>query len=163
MRPLAAILLAVLILGSVKAYQLFESSLPAPVSVAQAQVSAAGQFSVDLTLTFDAGPDDFALAPLSALVELQGRELYRSRERIPEGRAIVVEDVAGVVEGVNSFFIKIAPAEADSTRQRAVRVRVLRDGVSIAEETLWSEPGAAVEGIVQVGVPPTRSDAPHEH
>jgi hypothetical protein len=163
MRPLAAILLAILILGCVKAYTLFENSLPSPVVLSNTQDRAAGKFSVDITPTFDAAPDDFALEPLSVLIQLQGQELFRSQERLPAGNAIVVEDVEGVVEGANSFFIKIAPAESDFTSQRAVRIRVLRDGESVSEETLWSEPGAAVEGIVNVHVAHSHSSEPHSH
>lgn len=163
MRPFAAILLAVLIFGSVKAYTLFENSLPSPVDPSRAPDRAAGRFSIDVTLTFDAAPDDFALEPHSVLIELQGRELFRSRERMPAGSPIVLEDVEGIVEGVNSFFVKVAPADSDFTSQRAVRVRVLRDGMPISAETLWSDPGAAVEGIVNVQVEHTRSSAIHEH
>ncbi|MBP87709.1 MAG: hypothetical protein CMJ64_13465 [Planctomycetaceae bacterium] len=162
MRPLAAILIAAVTLGTVKAYTLFERSLPAPVVIANALDRAAGKFSVEVALTFDAAPDDFALEPLSVLIQLQGSELFRSQERLPAGQAIVLEDVEGVVEGVNSFFIKIAPAESDFTSQRAVRVRVLRDGVAISENTLWSEPGAAVKGIVKIDVKHA-SAGPHPH
>jgi hypothetical protein len=163
MRPIAAILLAVLILGSVKAYTLFERSLPPPIDISTVQQSATGKFSVDVTLTFDAAADDFALEPLAVVIELQGHELFRSLEPVPAGRPIVVEEVPGVVEGRNSFFLKVTPTESDFTSQRAVRVRVLRDGMPIAEETLWSEPGAVVEGIVNVDVEPAHASELHEH
>ena len=163
MRPLAAILLAVLILGSVKAYMLFERSLPPPMVVSTVQQSAAGKFSVDVTLTFDAAADEFALEPLSVVIELQGQELFRSREPVPADRPIVLEDVPRVVEGRNSFFLKVTPADSDFNSERAVRVRVLRDGEPVSEQTLWSEPGGVVEGIVNVDVQPTHVSELHQH
>lgn len=163
MRPILALLIPIVVFGCIRAYTVFERSLPTPQVVTIAPEQAAGTFAVDLTLTFDAAPDDFALEPLSVLVQLQGEELFRSTEDYQAGASILLEDVGGIVEGANSFFVKVAPAESNFTAQRAVRVRVLRDGQPIAEQTLWSRPGEAVEGEVQIVVHKQTTSVPHEH
>ena len=164
MRPLIALVVAVIILGSVEAYVQFHKSLPKPQAVQSRFQLAEGKFSVDLTPTFEARPDEFDLDPASVLVELHGKELFRSRDVVKQGEPIVIDEVPGVAEGSNSFYIKVAPGNQGSSAMRAVRVRVLRDGQSVAEQTLWSEPGAPVEGVVEVLVPRSRQAAhPHEH
>jgi hypothetical protein len=81
-------------------------------------------------------------------------------------------DDAASAAGRNEFYIKATPAEPDretdefaldespSSRpvSRAVRVRILRDGVPIGDQTLWSEPGQPVEGVAAVEVEPAPSD-----
>lgn len=163
MRPLFAMLIPFVVFGSVRAYALFERSLPTPPVVSIVADEAAGKFSIDLTLTFDAAVDDFALEPVSAVVQLLGKDLLRSKEPHSAGTPILLEDIDGVVEGTNTFFVKVAPAENDFASQRAVRLRVLRDGRPVVDQTLWSARGDVVEGIVEVLVPRHAASDPHEH
>ena len=58
-----------------------------------------------------------------------------------------------MVAGQNEFFVQAAPQDTTTARARAVRVRILRDGNPLADETLWSEPGEVVQGAVLVHVP----------
>ncbi len=86
MRPLLALILAVVILGGLQLYMVFRPQ-PKVVAVDYEQ-TATGKFTVDVTLTFDAGPDAFALDPTTApvvLLQLRGRDLVRHTE--PCGRA----------------------------------------------------------------------------
>ena len=106
-------------------------------------------------MTFAAGPDPFALdldnAP-SLLVTFRGRELLRITEEIPAGEPVRIEDVEGVVAGANEFFVAASPTSTDAAVARAIRVRILRDGATVAEQSLWSDPGESVDGIVVVDV-----------
>ena len=163
MRPLFALFIPLMVFGSVRAYTLFERSLPAPVVIAISPQQAEGQFTLDLTLTFDAAPDEFDLEPSSAVVQLQGRDIFRSKEPHQAATPIRLKNVEGVVEGINTFFVKVAPAKSDFTSQRAIRLRVLRDGEPVADHTLWSTPGEVVQGTVEVLVPKHRVSEPHKH
>jgi len=164
MRPLIALAIVVLVFGSVEAYMLFQDSLPV-ADVAESVVEhAGGKFSVELTLTFDAAPDGFALEPVSALVQFDGKDLFRSAERIAAGTSIVIDNVKDILAGKNDFYVKIVAADERFDLQHAVRLRVLRNGAPIAEHTLWSDPGEPVEGVVRVDVPAhVPVSHPHEH
>ncbi len=58
-----------------------------------------------------------------------------------------------MVTGRNEFFIRAIPQDSTNPIARAIRVRILRDGQPLTDETLWSEPGDVVEGAVVVEVP----------
>ena len=110
--------------------------------------------------------DDFALEPASVLVRLGGRDLLRRADRVPAGTALVIDDVPGIVEGRNEFYVQVTGSEQARSGARAVRVRVLRDGrpMDRAEQTLWSAPGERVEGVVVLDVPKRGSaEEPHDH
>jgi hypothetical protein len=151
MRPLLAFLTVITILGGLQLYMLYRPQRTAVVGE-QPEQRALGRFQVELTLTFDAGPDEFALDRSDAptlLVRLRGQDVMRRTEPV-EAVEQVVADVAGLVAGRNEFFVQATPRETTAERARAVRVRVLRDGTPIADQTLWSEPGELVQGALLV-------------
>ncbi len=157
MRPLLALLLCLAIFGTVGGYlRLSEEVRQRTVQGQDAQhvEIATGKFSVEVTLTFDAGgASAFALEPTeetSLLVLFQGRELIRSKESIAAGTPLRVEDIQGITSGMNEFYLEAHPSDQASPMTHAVRVRVLRDGHPIADETLWSEPGLPVRGTVRL-------------
>jgi hypothetical protein len=155
MRPLLALIVAGAILGGLQLYMRTRPQ-PAGRQAGVAEHMAEGHFSVELTLTFDAGPDAFAvdLADAAALlVRLRGREILRRSEAIAAGQQLRVDDVAGVVSGHNEFYVQATPRDAVAAVSRAVRVRILRDGHPIADQTLWAEPGEVVQGAIVVDVP----------
>jgi hypothetical protein len=164
MRPLLTVVIAVLVFGSVKGYMLFQDSLPKPPVIQTFARQAEGSFSVEIVLTFDAAADAFSLEPTSALVQFHGEDLLRSQEPLPAGAPIVIEDVANVVAGKNSFYVKISAADDSFNSQHAVRLRVMRDGQPLAEHTIWSRPGEPVEGVIDVDVlGQQQTSDPHEH
>jgi hypothetical protein len=154
MRPLLAFAVVIVILGGLQLYMTFRPQ--ARREAARAEVQAAGQFAVEITLTFDAGPDEFALdvsdAP-SLFVQLRGHDLLRRSDPIEAGSQINVESVDGIVVGANEFFVQATPQDTTANVARAVRVRILRDGQPLADDTLWAEPGDVVQGAVVVDVP----------
>ncbi len=160
MRPLLALLIAALIVGVVQGYMWFQASLPRPELQRVEPAAAAGTFSLEITLTFDAQPDAFE--PTSLVVLHAGRELLRRDDRVPAGEGVKIE-IAELPVALNEFFVTASAGDEATPAARAVRVRVLRDGAPIAEQTLWSEPGEPVSGKVLVDVPADRREHAHEH
>jgi hypothetical protein len=182
MRPFFALIVVLTTLGSVALYCYFVETLPARPSSEDVLLVAEGKFNVEITLTFDANADTaFVIDPTSVLVSLEGRNLINSSEAFTAGRPVIAEDVAAVKVGPNEFWVEVHAGDAaDEGRDsfsigldetageekvavaRAVRVRILRDGIPIAEQTLWSEPGEPVEGKVSVVVPADEIPS-HDH
>ncbi len=156
MRPLLAALILGVLLGGLKLYMAVRPSreISAPPKLLP---SAAGRFAIDVTLSFAAGPDPYALesdnAP-SLLVLFRGQEILRENTILEPGAIVRRDDLDSVAVGANEFFLRATPQDSNSLAARAVRLRVYRDGHPIAQQTLWSEPGGAVEGAVVVDVPP---------
>jgi hypothetical protein len=164
MRPILAFVVATTILGGLAFYMSVRRSGAAGAPVRIIEI-APGRFDVELTLTFDAGPDPFALDagdPPSLVVMLVGKEILRETATVKSGHPRVVEDVPGVATGTNEFFVRATPADGSAPAVRAIRVRILRDGHPISAQSLWSEPGQPVEGVVRVKVEATLDEHDHE-
>ena len=190
MRPLLAVGVIVVALGSVQAYITFVGSVTGGKYGRIEQTAAEGRFHVNLTISFNARATVFE--PESVLFQLHGRTLLRMEEPVPAGTVLPIDPVDGIVEGVNEFYLKVATAEAEAEedgdfslsaddapgestaaagpggadKSRAVRVQVFRDDQLIVEETIWSELGQAVDGTVTLLVPAgsgTTDDDDHEH
>lgn len=160
MRPFWAICAVFGILGGLQAYM---SLRPRPmVAPDYRPVVVGGEFSADLTLTFAAGPDPFALdvndAP-SVLLQFQGEDVLRIVEMVAPGEPILVEQIEGIVAGRNEFFVQVSPQDLDANVARAVRIRISRDQMPIADQTLWSPAGEPVEGVIVIDVPRRGNEA----
>ncbi len=186
MRPFIAIILVGSILGSVAAYGWFVRSLPKTEVVDLELDRATGEFTVDLTLTFDAVNNAFTLEPTSILVKFEGQSVYHSAETVYAGTPLEIP-VSGVKVGMNEFYIEINTPDVEVGRPRnddgfslnldsneasepvrilshAARIRVLRDGETIADETRWSQPGQPIRDTVIVEVPDsTHTGRDHNH
>ncbi|MBW3598857.1 MAG: hypothetical protein KY475_16480 [Planctomycetes bacterium] len=169
MRPLLAILISFLIFAAVGSYlrlaealRVAQAKLASPEDV---EVVVEDEFDLEITLTFDAGADNaFALAPTQSaavLVRFRNREVLRIDEPVPAGTPLRVEGIGGVVEGANELYVEAHPAAQGLPVAHAARVRVFRNGVPIAEKTLWSEPGLPVTGTIRIDVGAASDD--HEH
>lgn len=156
MRPMLAVLISATILGSVWLYLRSESRRTITPAMSPLQV-AAGQFDLDITLSFDAGPDRFALDAAqtpSLIVEHLGEAILKRTDMISAGTPVRVEAVPQIQPGKNSFFVRCTPSESETPVARALRIRVWRDGTPVADSTLWSAPGAPCEGVVEVEISP---------
>ncbi len=161
MRPLLAILTAVVVLGTVKMF-LTMSRRDQNATAPPVETVAAGTFSVDVLLTFEAVLDPFALDEkdsCSLQVDFRNHTIIRERSNIASG-TLLASDVAGIVEGPNEFWCFATAAETDDQLTRALRIRVLRDDVPIAEQWIASDPGGPVTGPVTVTIPPGYSAEP---
>ena len=192
MRPLLAIGVILVALGSVKAYITFVDSVTGRVFTQTLEVQADGRFRVDLTISFDAHASAFN--PESVLLTLHGgRTLLQRETSVPAGTVLSIDIPSSwIVEGANEFYFKVATGEAEmednaafslsgedplpestpqgdlggADKSRAVRIRMFQDGQLIDEETFWSEPGLAVEDIMTVILPAGSvavEDPHHEH
>ncbi len=154
MRPILALMISTVILGSVWTY--LKSQSPRATSKAEPVLQPVeGQFDVEITLTFAAGPDAYALRETDApslIVEHLGHAILNRTDQIAAGASVLVEGVPHIERGKNSFFVRCTPREPDAEMARALRMRVLRDGIPVADSTLWSAPGAPCEGIVEVDI-----------
>ena len=75
-------------------------------------------------------------------MRFNGQELLRVTERVSAGDPLRIDPLPGAVVGRNELFLEAAPPIEQGNRAHAVRVRILRDGVTFAEKTFWSEPGS---------------------
>lgn len=164
MRPLIALLGSAAILLGVHFYLRFAESLRVQARVETAQTPAAGIFSARITLTFDAAADEFSLEPTSLILRQQSRELLRRDEPVSAGEPIVIDNIAGINEGQNEFYFECVPRNDGKSIARAVRLELLRDGVVVADTTLWAAPGQVPRGKIALDVPASRKETDeHAH
>jgi hypothetical protein len=160
LRLLAAAVISLLILGGLS---LFIAGREGPAYgdvVERTNAKAAGAFSVDVTLSFSpTASDPFAVVEKQAtprpavVLKLNGREILSVDKEIPAGELITANDVAGVVVGRNEFLVEADPPLDVANRAHAIRVRVQRDGKTVAEKTTWSEPGTRLVSRMLLDVP----------
>jgi hypothetical protein len=135
-----------------------------------ARAPAKGIFAVEVTASFAAEPDPFALdtgkeKAAGLVVRVNGVEVLRATHVTP-GKALRAEPVPAVLEGKNELFVEASPPPDQLNRSHAIRIRVLRDGEPVAEKTLWSEPGTPVAAVFPLDVPasaPAEKDDHRDH
>lgn len=116
-------------------------------------------YSLEVTLSFDPAPDAFALRagddqpPAAFLVRLHGREILRMEEGPKAGRPVRLEAPPGLGPGLNEFFVQAGPPAEAEGKAGAVRLRLVRKGIVIAETTLWADDGKPAAGIFRVDLP----------
>lgn len=169
-RPLLVLVMAVLVWGSLASFLKFRASLPTPEIVENVRVDAQSVYSISITLTFDAQGDAFS--PLALRVSLDGVEepLYESNTTIAAGVPILISPVAGIKVGVNELLVEVGSgsgfaAASQQQTANAIRVQVLANEEVIIEQTLWSEPGNTINGLIVLDVPENAaaSASPTEH
>lgn len=150
-RPIAVLLLAAAVFGTLIGYSRFVASLPSLRSEYHEPPAADGTFRLELTLSFDAEQDAFSLPDdPSLLVRLGGHDLLRRTDRVSATEKIAVANPPGIVAGRNAFYVRAVPDKEAIARPCAVQLRILRDDQLLREMTLWSQPGDVVSGEVQI-------------
>lgn len=156
-RIVTALLLWTVLVGGLALYMQRRTPVEA-VEGFQPQ-AAKGLFGIEVTTSFNALPDPFALDTgdggegAALRLRVNGVEALTLREPVAAGTLIRVEKAPGMITGVNEFFVEASPPLEESDRAHAVRVRVFQNGESLAEETLWSEPGSRVAGTFTLELP----------
>lgn len=154
MRPFLAFLTVITILGGLQGYFMLRDRF-GPSAAPLVERPAPGLYSLEITLTFDAGPDPFALeAGDQTCLEVlfRGDALLRRTERVSAGEVVVITPISSIMagsdeaQGRNEFVVRATPADSRPELAYAARVRLLRDGASVAEQILWSDSGGKVEG-----------------
>jgi hypothetical protein len=166
-RILAAIAVWLVLVGGTGLYLRQHEARAASGEAAPEAPLAAG-YRVELTPTFAAAPDPFALqldaaatAP-ALVVRLNGTEILRRADNVVAGEVIVLEEIPPVAEGANELFVDAAPTGDAALQSHALRVRVMRGAETIADETVWSVPGAALSGGVTFTAH-VATEAAHDH
>lgn len=164
-RFVLAALAWVVCVGGVSFYMHARDSYQAPRSVqAVAPEAAAARYDLELTLTFDARPDPFALsddeaAPVS--LRLNGEALDSALDGVGPGEPWRLEGMQGVVQGVNELLVTANPPVGDA-RSNGVRARVTAHGQDVADETFWSRGGERIIGALRFTVGGQDGDG-HDH
>lgn len=161
MRPLLSMGVVIFILGGLQFYmQARQHFGQLPVQLIERP--APGKFDLEVTLSFDAGigsADPFAVGTekqdeLVLLVTFRGKPLLQSREPLKAGQPLRIENIQGIVtgksslEGRNEIYLRIRPADLNAKHPRAAHVRILRDDLEVASQTLWSDPHKILQGSI---------------
>jgi len=184
-RPLLVLLMATAVWGSLTLFQKFQASLPKPEAVENVRAAAQSVYEIEITLTFDAHGDAFS--PLALRVSLDGVDepLFESNTVVRAGVPVLISPVVGIKVGVNELLIEVGsgavdgaafavlggtdePAARDAPLHqiaRAIRVQVMANEEVIVDQTLWSEPGNTISGLIVIDVPENTaaSVTPAEH
>ena len=121
-------------------------------------IEAQGVYRLEITTSFDAEPDPFALDiddtanPSALLVQLGGEEILRREEGVKAGSSIVVSPIEGLTVGRNEFYIEASPPLDLAERSHAVRVRVFRDETALLDRTFWTEPGVRLATAFEIDI-----------
>jgi hypothetical protein len=172
MRPLYALIVCVVIFGGLWAYTAARDALDRPQASVVEILPAPGIYELEVTPMADAisSVDKFGtdLTPQpSIVVLLNGREIVNLRETARSGipqKFTWNTDETPMKYEKNELYLRLAAPAGDAEAFRGARVRLLRDGATIADEMLWSQPGAPVEGDVDIYVkPPPATADDHQH
>ncbi len=156
MRPFLVIAVWIVFVGGLTGYMHTREEASAVQEFRQ--TVAAGHFAVEVTASFAVEPDPFALnvetkkKKPALVLKVNGQEALSITERLDAGAPVVVEKVGGIVEGINELYVEANPPIESVGRVHAVRVRVLKDGRPLAQESLWSEPGNRIASTFKIKV-----------
>lgn len=177
-RPLLVLVMATVVWGSLMLFHKFRASLPTPEAAANVRADAQSEYAIAITLTFDAQGDAFS--PLALRVSLDGvhEPLFESNLTVRAGVPVLIAPVAGIKVGVNELLVEVGSgtdfsdesanafgaadtgeATAAPLQQvaHAIRVQVMANEDVIVDQTLWSEPGDTVSGLIVIDVPENTS------
>lgn len=186
-RPIIAAVIPLVLFGVVYAYSSFVSSLPEIQRQEFIQEQATGKYEIEVTLTFTAQPDwgDYEQRSFYILASKRAgneddRTIASSKKPIPPGEPLLFSVAGNVVKGTNQFDVfagvgdeELSPDETDAfgqyeesntksfSQQRAMRIRILKDGEPQFETTLWSQPGQPIRESITLVV--KEEDNQHDH
>ncbi len=173
MRPLLAAIVVVVILGGLQLYMSLRHWY-GPAAAEAIELAAPGEFSLEITTTFDLGgePDPFAsevgeTATLS--VTFRDKELIDSELQVQANTPIVVSPVEELVvghdefSGRNEFFVSAVVPAGDPQTRHAVRFQLRRDDDTIVDQTFWGRPGEKLSGRVIALIVESAESPAHNH
>jgi len=171
MRVAAALVLWVVVLGGLDLYMARFDRSPSVTTSASRQLRTGATYSMELTTTFGVEPDPFALntdasrEPATLIVRLGSYEILRETQRVEAGAPFLVSPIQGMTPGLNEFFVEANMSLESSGRSFALRLRLMRDGLPVAEKTFWSEGQNKITGTFQVDIEEDKQDGEshHEH
>ena len=168
-RIVAAVFVWIVCVGGLALYMSQrQAALPVPVKAAAAR-NATAAYVLEVTASFAAEPDPFAVhidsepLPPVLVIRLGSRQILRITESLAAGRPVRVDPLPGLVFGDNELFVAASPPADQADRRHALRLTVFENNRPIAEKTIWSEPGAAIAEVMRFSLAPTpEKDDSHE-
>jgi hypothetical protein len=144
-----------------------DQRLPPAIQILTTEAASMVDYTLEITPTFSPEPDHFALhgdpsASATLVVRVGDRELFRSEQALPAGRAVSVHPVAGLVVGRNELYLWATPPLSEALMDHAVRVRLLQGNQEVFDETLWGLSGAKVAGTIAF-ILERSAEAEHDH
>lgn len=170
MKRIATVLLLwVVVFGGLHLYlKRLESERPSAAPPPR-QAQAAASFALELTTTFSLESDPFALQtdnarkPAALLVRIGQHEISTGISEVEAGVPVRIAPVQGVTPGMNEFFVEAFMPLESSGKNLAMRLRLIRDEIPLAEKTFWSEGENRIAGVFQVEVKEEKKEEPrHE-
>ncbi len=167
MRILGVILVWVVIIGAITFYMTHQT----PVKQVQedqpiSEVETA-TCSFEVTPTFTAEPDPFALSDSgesSALIlKLGKRVLLNTSDAIEAGIPLTVGPVKDIKKGTHELYVETSPPLNSFNKHYALRVKVFQDEESVAEKTIWAAPGGKIAGTLQFNIHSPEHKDQHDH
>jgi hypothetical protein len=130
--------------------------------------AARGAYTLVVTTTFAAQPDPFALtaggeAPAALQIRMGSRIVLQKTDDILPGRPMRVAIDEGLVKGTNELFIEASPPLDSADRMQAVRLQLLRDELTVAQETFWADPGENISQSFRFDIAERPRDTDHDH
>ena len=111
-RPIAALLITILLFAGVYGYTTFVESIRRPPLQVQ-ESFATGEFSVRITRTFDCiGDPDFDVDSL--VVRFRGKDLVRRSDKVPQNEIIEIRPLENVTQLDNELYVAASLTLADS-------------------------------------------------
>jgi len=165
-RFLLAGLAWLLCLGSVTLYMNMREDARDSIAAqpALALQSAHARYDLEVTLTFRAEADPFALntnaASDAGSISLNGVGILELAEVADPGVPWRAQ-LEGVVAGPNELFVQATPPGGYGM-SHAVRVRLIKNGVPMREKTFWSEGGGGILGTLHFDLKQDGEDG-HDH
>lgn len=111
------------------------------------------QYSLEITPTFSMEEDPFALNTSDTGSEqlelrLNGNLVALTNIQLERGQAQLINNVKGVVNGHNEIYLKASPPVSQFMLNHGIRVRLLENGASIVDHTIWNSQGSLVSGTI---------------
>ncbi|MHC1724821.1 MAG: hypothetical protein AB9866_02160 [Syntrophobacteraceae bacterium] len=168
MKRIAAVLLLwVVVFGGLHLYlKRFEAMRPAAASPPR-QVESSGSYALEITTTFSVEPDPFALQtdssgkPAALLIRIGQQEVSTEIPEVDAGIPVRIAPVQGIIPGMNELFVEAVMPLEMSGKSLALRLRLLRDEVPVAEKTFWSEGGNRIAGTFRVKLSEEKNKESH--
>lgn len=150
MRIALAVLIWLMFVGGLGLYTHYRDIAAQALRPSVEIQTAEGSYAMQITTTFAVEPDPFALQTdelgeqPALVVRLGEREILKRTDRLEAATPIRVEPLLGLVEGTNEIYLEANPPLEQVGKSQAVRVQIMRDGQTVAEQTFWSAPGGKV-------------------
>lgn len=169
MKRIAAVLLIwVVVFGGLSFYMNRFEARQSAATPAPRQALSDADYSLEVTATFNIEPDPFALRTENSadaaalLVRIGEREILRTLQ-VEAGVPVQVQPVPGIHPGMNEFFVEANMPLEMAGKNLALQLKLKRDGLPVAEKTLWSEGENRIAGTFPVGLEIDRESTNTHH